>query len=666
MSAVLSCAGVPRGFRGEDLDKRATVLVVDDKQGPRQSIKMILKNQYNVLSAARGGEALKLVDSQGDEIDVVLLDIRMPDTDGISVLREIKNRNPDIEVAMVTAYASVDTAGNALRLGAFDYLQKPFSCESVQEIVLRGVSKRRERRESKKNLRQLLLAKKALIGEHGPPDETAMRTDGILTADMDGRVVMMNRIAEQLTGWEQAEAVGRPLEEVFRIRCGSERIPCTGIARSIVKAGCMVGLTDQSVLVSRSGEEHLISDSGAIVQGIDKEPLGIVVVFRDITESMMMEQELLKAKQMESLGLLAGGIAHDFNNYLTAMLGNITLARRDAEEGTDLATRLSDAEKATLRAKELAQLLLTFSKGGHPVRQPSFLEDILRESAEFALHGSSVTCSYRIPEDLLPAEVDRVQMGQVVSNLVINAVQAMKDSGRISIEAENLPPGQGPDGSREGDRYVRITVRDDGPGIPSDVLPHVFDPYFSTRSEGSGLGLASAYSIVSQHGGTITVSSEPGEGTVFSIYLPATDKAPKREEQTQVTDRERLSGRILVMDDDETVREVAGMMLQLLGCSVEYAREGGEALEAYRMAMSRECPFDAVIMDLTISGGMGGRETIGRLLDIDPDARVLVCSGFTNDPVMADYGEYGFRGMVAKPYSLEELAEALGRVLTVD
>jgi len=645
------------------MDRRATVLVVDDKQGPRESIKMILKNQYNVLSAARGTEALSLVETRGDEIDVVLLDIRMPDSDGISVLREIKQKNPDIEVAMVTAYASVETAGNALRLGAFDYLQKPFSCESVQEIVLRGVTKRQGRRESKKNLQQLLLAKNALLGEHGPSEDSAARTDGILTADMNGRIVMMNRIAEQLTGWEQAEAAGRPLEEVFNICCGTERIPCANIAGSIMRAGCLVGLTKQSVLLSRNGEEYLISDSGAIVQGPNREPIGIVVVFRDITETMMMEQELLKARQLESLGLLAGGIAHDFNNYLTAMLGNITLARREVGEGSDLFRRLVDAEKATLRAKGLAQLLLTFSKGGHPVREPAFLGDLLRESADFALQGSKVTCGFRIAEDLLPAEVDKVQIGQVVSNLIINAVQAMRDSGDILIIAENLAPGEYPNGYRDADRFVCITVQDSGPGIPEDVLPRIFDPYFSTRKEGSGLGLASAYSIVKQHGGTIKVSTVLGEGSRFRIYLPATDKTPKAAEQVRDAVPGRLSGRILVMDDDVPVREVAGMMLQLMGCCVEYAGDGIETLEAYRLAMDQERPFDAVLMDLTITGGMGGREAIGRLLEIDPEARVLVCSGFSNDPVMANHRDYGFRGMVAKPYSLEELAAALHQVL---
>ena len=654
------------GFQGEGMGRKATVLVVDDKQGPRESLKMILKNRYNVLSASRGTEALNLVDTRGEEIDVVLLDIRMPDSDGISVLREIKHRNPDIEVAMVTAYASVDTAGNALRLGAYDYLQKPFSCESVEEIVFRGVTKRQGRRESKKNLQQLLLAKNALMGESCTSEDSAVRTDGILTADMNGRVVMMNRVAEQLTGWERVDAYGRPLEEVFHICCGSERTPCTNIARSIIKAGCIVGLTKQSVLLSRNGEEYLISDSGAIVQGHDQEALGIVVVFRDITETMLMEQEIIRAKQLESLGLLAGGIAHDFNNYLTAMLGNITLARRGVQEGTDLYERLLNAEKATLRAKGLTQRLLTFSKGGHPLRQAVFIGELLKDSAGFALHGSSVTCNFMIVDDLMPVEVDQVQIGQVISNLVINAVQAMPGGGEISLTATNLPPGEFPNGCTEADGFICITIRDSGPGIPDHVLPHVFDPYFSTRKDGSGLGLASAYSIVKQHCGIIKVSSTLGEGSEFKVFLPATSKKPKGTDEIKRAKYERLSGRVLVMDDELPVREVAGMMLQLMGCTVDYAGDGAETLEMYRLAADRDQPFDVVIMDLTIAGGMGGKETIGKLLEIDPAARVVVCSGFSNDPIMANHGDYGFAAMVAKPYRLEELAEALHQALKVD
>jgi two-component system, cell cycle sensor histidine kinase and response regulator CckA len=651
------------GIQGEVMERKATVLVVDDKQGPRESVRMILKNHYNVLSASRGMEALNLVETQGDDIDVVLLDIRMPDTDGISVLREIKRRNPDIEVAMITAYASVETAGNALRLGAFDYLQKPFSCESVEEIVFRGVSKRQGRRESKKNLQQLLLAKNALLGEHSALEGIAVRTDGILTADMNGRVVMMNRIAERLTGWEQAEACGRPLEDVFKICCGSERIPFPHIAQSIITAGCLVGLTKQSVLLSRNGEEYLIADSGAVVQGHDKEALGLVVVFRDITETILMEHEIMRAKQLESLGLLAGGIAHDFNNYLTAMLGNITLARREAKEGTDLCGRLQDAEKATLRAKGLAQLLLTFSKGGNPVKQAAFIGELLKDSAGFALHGSKVTCSFMIADDLLPAEVDKAQIGQVISNLVINAVQAMPEGGEIFITAENLAPGEFPNGSNETGRYICLSVRDTGHGIPDHVLPRIFDPYFSTRKNGSGLGLASAYSIVKQHGGMIKVYSTLGEGSKFRVFLPATDKEPISTEDLQDSGHERLSGRVLVMDDDLPVREVAGMMLQLMGCTVDFAADGAEALEVYSRARDRGQPFSAVIMDLTISGGMGGKETIGRLLEIDPAARVVVCSGLSNDPILADCRKFGFRDAVAKPYRLEELTEVLSRVL---
>jgi PAS domain S-box-containing protein len=645
------------------MEKEARILVADDMEGPRESMRMILKGRYDLLFASDGQEVIQQIEKHGDSIDIVLLDIRMPDNDGITILREIKNLYPDIEVAMITAYASVETAGNALRLGAFDYLQKPFSREQVEGLVARGVSRRQTRRESKKTLQQLLLAKRALLGAGNASHGIETRTDGIITADIDGRVVMMNRVAESLTGWAQSDACGRMLDEVFEIYQGSGRVPCRDIAGSIIRAGCLVGLTDQTVLVSRDGSEHLISDSGAVVHGPDEEPIGILVAFRDTTEKVFTEQELLKARRMESMGILAGGIAHDFNNYVTAILGNISLARVEAKDKSELSSRLLEAEKAALRAGELATQLLSFSKGGSPVRKASSIRELIREASEFAFHGSRVSCGYDIADDLWPVEVDESQIGQVISNLAINAVQSMPEGGEIAISAENLARDMPVSGLARGKRHICISIRDRGHGIPEDILPNIFDPYFSTREGGHGLGLATVYTIVKQHGGKISVSSEIGKGSLFEIYLPAAEEeSPPAVEGVAEEGEAYRGGRVLLMDDERDVREVAGGMLRHAGWTVDFAASGAEALKAYSRAMHQGKPFDIVLMDLTVPGGMGGRETITGLLEIDPSAKVVVSSGYSDDPIMKDYGSFGFKGVLAKPYGIAELTAVLQRV----
>lgn len=648
---------------GGEMEKEARILVADDMEGPRESMRMILKGRYDLLFAADGREVIEQVEKHGDSIDIVLLDIRMPDNDGITILKEIKHLYPDIEVAMITAYASVETAGNALRLGAFDYLQKPFSREQVEGLVARGVSRRQTRRESKKTLQQLLLAKRALLGAGNSSRGIETRTDGIITADIEGKVVMMNRVAESLTGWEQSDACGRMLDEVFEIYQGSGRVPCRDIAGSIIRAGCLVGLTDQTILVSRDGSEHLISDSGVVVHGPDDESIGIMVAFRDTTEKVFTEQELMKAQRMESMGILAGGIAHDFNNYVTAILGNISLARVEAKDDSELSSRLLEAEKAALRAGELATQLLSFSKGGSPVRKASSIGELIKEASEFAFHGSRVSCSYDIADDLWPVEVDESQIGQVISNLAINAVQSMPEGGEIAISAENLTPDMVVSGLARGKRHICISIRDNGHGIPEDILPNIFDPYFSTREGGHGLGLATVYTIVKQHGGKISVSSEIGKGSLFEIYLPVADEESQSAPEGVAEEGGAYrAGRVLLMDDDRDVREVAGSMLRNAGWTVDFAAGGAEALKKYSLATQRGKPFDIVLMDLTVPGGMGGRETITGLLEIDPSAKVVVTSGYSDDPIMKDYRSFGFRGMLAKPYGIAELTTVLQRV----
>ena len=388
-----------------------------------------------------------------------------------------------------------------------------------------------------------------------------------------------------------------------------------------------------------------------------------VKAVRDISERKRMEEELLKARKLESIGVLAGGIAHDFNNFLTAILGNISLIRATTPPDDSRMTGLRDAENACLRAKDLSGQLLTFSKGGAPVKKITALDDIIKESVDFSLRGANVKSQLELDPDLRAADIDAGQISQVINNLVINACQAMPEGGNISVRADNVTVAGADNLSLPAGNYLKISIQDHGIGIRTKHLNKIFDPYFTTKQAGSGLGLASCYSIIKQHNGMITVNSQPDEGTVFVFYLPAADGEEQRSEAKQETLMHRASGKILVMDDEEMVRTVSGALLNKIGYQVEFAADGREAVEKYEKSWKEGSPFDVVIMDLTIPGGMGGKEAMQHLLAINPDVKGIVSSGYANDPVMADFGRYGFSSVVTKPYILQQLSDALAELM---
>ncbi len=384
----------------------------------------------------------------------------------------------------------------------------------------------------------------------------------------------------------------------------------------------------------------------------------VQIVAIDVSERKKMEKELIKAQKIESLGILAGGIAHDFNNILMGILGNIELAIAYSNPETEEYDFLENAHNASIRAKELTQKLLTFSKGGVPLTKSTRLAEIITDSVNFVLSGSSIMCDYSLPADLWPVDIDVVQFRQVIENLTINANQAMPNGGIFSIKAENIHGETMKSLSLCKKKYVKLTIKDQGVGISEKDLQNIFDPYFTTKDGGSGLGLATTYSIVKKHNGLITVESEIGEGSTFSIYIPASDKEPPTGNETE-EEPETGQGKILVMDDDEAVRMVTVQMLARLGFSTVTACNGNETIKLYKAAMESGDPFDGVIIDLTIRGGMGGKETVNRLLKIDPDIKALVSSGYSNNPVMADFQDYGFRGIIKKPFNIRELSESM-------
>jgi len=450
-----------------------------------------------------------------------------------------------------------------------------------------------------------------------------------------------------LTLWDilKEDSLKKVIERVEKMRRG-EAVPALAEYELVTKDNRKLWIMINTKLEYKNGK-----------------PVKATTVCHNITEKKALEQELLKAQKLESLGVLAGGIGHDFNNLLSGIMGNISLAKLEAERGEDIMESLDEALRVSSKASALTQQLLVFSKGGAPVKKAASIAEVLRESIAFTLRGSKVKCEFGITEDLWPVKVDVGQFSQVIHNLVINALQAMSKGGAIKLRASNITLETVADIPLKPGRYVEITIQDQGNGIAPENLPKIFDPYFTTKSKGSGLGLTMSYTIIKRHDGHITVESEVGNGAIFRIFLPATEEVP---EETADTENRAVKGegRILVMDDEEILRKVAERMLLELGYEVACVRDGAEAIEMYKKTKGSEQAFDAVIMDLTIPGGMGGKETIKKLLQIDPKAIVVVSSGYSNDPIMSSYEKYGFQGVVTKPYRIEQLSWVMRDVLS--
>ncbi|MRR07038.1 MAG: PAS domain S-box protein [Deltaproteobacteria bacterium] len=506
------------------------------------------------------------------------------------------------------------------------------------------------------------ITRRKRTGEDLKPSVSLLRAtldataDGILVVDTNGMIVDYNIRFTEL--WRLPEDIIATREDRRALEFVQDQLKNPqGFLETVKELYANPAAESFDVLEFKDGR---VFERSSKAQVIENTAVGRVWSFRDVTSQRKLEEELLKSQKLESLGVLAGGIAHDFNNILTAVMGNISLARMRAEPGDKLDKWLGDAEKATERAKDLTQQLLTFSKGGSPVKRIIALEHAIRDSASFALRGTAVKSVFRCDADLWPVEADEGQMVQVFNNLFINAGQAMSGRGILTIAAANVHVASHDSLLLAAGNYIKITVSDQGAGIPAEHLRRIFDPYFTTKEHGSGLGLAVAYSVIKNHGGLIQVASECGVGTTFTVFLPATDKTVEVAE----TAAELLpagKGRVLLMDDEDIVIVVGSEMLTELGYDVAVARDGAAAVELFAEARGAGKPFAGVVLDLTIPGGMGGKEAIGRIRQLDPTVWVVVSSGYSNDPVMAEFMDYGFNAVVSKPYKVEELGRALQR-----
>jgi two-component system cell cycle sensor histidine kinase/response regulator CckA len=483
--------------------------------------------------------------------------------------------------------------------------------------------------------------------------------DLITVLDSSGNILFESPSIEKLLGYQREELIG---DLVFDYLHPDDRPMAQDAFTRLITAPGTSEMIEIRVL-HRDGSWRIFESIGKSLIDVDK-AVRIIVNSRDSTDRKMLEEDILKAQKLDSLGVLAGGIAHDFNNLITGITANIELARMHVKSNDPMAQILEKAEQASIQAHSLTQQLLTFSRGGEPVMKTVVINDLIREAASFALRGSKAGPTFSLAENLRPIEVDSGQLQQVIHNIVINADQAMPQGGKIMIIGENVSLGDNEVSSLRAGDYVKICIADQGTGIPKEHLAKIFDPYFTTKKHGAGLGLATAYSIIKKHGGIIFADSELGVGTTISLYLPASKKELKTSEETS-TGLRAGHGRILLMDDEAIILDAAGKILQTAGYEVEFAKEGNEAIGLYEKAREAGKPFDLVIMDLTVPGGMGGKETLAKLIELDPRVRAIVSSGYSSDPIMAHYEDYGFLGVIAKPYRVREMAEIVGKVMEV-
>lgn len=481
--------------------------------------------------------------------------------------------------------------------------------------------------------------------------------DAVLTTDINCNILIMNRVAEELTGWTIDEARGKHLPQVLHITGGTAGVNVPNPIISVLKSCEIKELPENAVLVSKNGTERLVTNSVVPIKDSNGNITGTVLVLKDITEKQKLLDSILNSQKLESLGILAGGIAHDFNNLLGGILSNIDLARiKNSDE--NIKKYLEKATNTIDRARGLTRQLLTFARGGDPVKKVFPLCPLIKDTVLFALSGSNIFCQFTIDDNLWQSNIDKVQIEQVVENIVINAIQAMPKGGVIQLTAANLSSWV-PHNNSTGKDFVKISISDTGPGIPEEIITHVFDPFFTTKSKGHGLGLATSYSIISRHGGYLEIESKQNQGSTFNIYLPAAKNNNKSQPNSKKTAAHMGKGTILVMDDDETIRDILSAMLEHLGYSTILAKDGEEALDIFFKNAKSDNPFKAVILDLTVPGGMGGERTVEKIRKTNSTIPVFVSSGYSQDPAISSPENFGFTSSIKKPFQVIELAEML-------
>ncbi|MCP4147454.1 MAG: response regulator [bacterium] len=627
-------------------EENINILLVEDDPGHAKLVRKAFTayhNHFNLDIVSTLREAREYLSQTLPHL--VITDLVLPDGKGAEFLND-DNEKRQYPLVVITGFGDESVAVEMLKAGALDYVVKREASlremPHIAERVLRRWGDIVERKRAEKALAVSEEKFRSLI-------ENA--ADLIVILDKDGTFRYLSPSVVEITGFSGDALMGK---NVFAsLHPDDEKMVDKILTHVRNETGTTLPIPNFRF---HHKDERWVNIEGMATNMLDVPGVeGIVLNGRDVTELRGMEDRLKRMQKLESIGLLAGGIAHDYNNILTVILGHISVAK--ISNDTESCTKsLQEAEKGVFKARELTQQLLTFAEGGAPVKEAASIDELVEEVASFSLRGSNVSLTLDFEENLNAVDVDRGQICQVINNLVINSDQAMPDGGQITIKALNSEMSLGNIYGLAPGKYIKIEIIDQGIGISNRYKEKVFDPYFSTKSQGSGLGLAIVYSIITKHNGYVDLKSTPGKSTTFYFYLPAstTGKIPARHKAHLI----KGEGKILVMDDDESILEVACLLLKTLGYESEVASNGEDAVE-----MIRRQHFDAVIMDLTIPGHMGGKEAAKEIRRFNSNIKLIVSSGYSNAPVMSRYKEFGFNGMLMKPYRLEQLGETMHKTM---
>ena len=624
------------------------ILLVEDHLASRAQLQRLLEHRGHEVTAVGTAEEAE-AELASQKFPFLILDWMLPGKSGLDLCRELRavSEMDEVFILLVTGRSDTSDLKQALEAGANDYLTKPLDLGLLQIRLSVAESRIVVLKERTQARAQLQNALKRMV------DILEKTSDGFFALSSDWKFTYLNNQAEVMLGRSRAELLGQDVRILFPSFVGSvfernyDRVMREQIA------------LDFEANDSRTGKQYY--EVKAYPSGG-----GVSVFFRDVTERRRVEEERFTSSKLESLGTLAGGIAHDLNNILTVISGNIGLAQIEApSDARILLGSLGKAAQAAQHAARLSSQLLTFSKGGAPVKQVGSVTELIRQAVEFSLYGSNLKAELDLPSDLREAEIDRGQVEQVMNALLINAREAMPHGGKIIVSARNidleesggalLPPGH----------YIKVSVADAGEGIDEELAKKIFDPYFTTKPMGSGLGLSISHSIVRKHGGLLHLEDSSSDGSTFAFYLPTAEQQIATGESTASESFFPFRHpRILVMDDEAAIRDLTSQLLGALGYEATTVPDGQEAVRTYESALRKGENFHAVILDATIRGGMGGVATIERLRSLDPNVTAIICSGYSDEAALSEFLAYGFRGALPKPFSREELADVLHRALT--
>ncbi|MGA1867526.1 MAG: PAS domain S-box protein [bacterium] len=632
---------------------------ITERKKAEEELQKSEKKYRTLYSSMNEGVALHkiLYSNTGQPIDYIILDVNQAYETIVGIERvrligknasEIYNSKPP---PYLDIYANVASSGHSTSFETyFSPLDKyliisVFSPEKEQcATVFTDINKRKQ------------MEKALMESEAKYSTLVEQARDGVFIVQ-DKHLQFLNKAMTEITGYTARELIGQPFSHIlaqiskeqisqrYKLRLAGEEVPSCYETKFKCKDKSVKEVEVSLGLIHYHGKPAVMG------------------IARNISERKKIQKELHKAQRLESLGFLAGGIAHDFNNLLTSIMGNLSLAELYSHNGGNVIEVLSKAKKASNQAKMLTQQLLTFSKGGAPIKKVASISSLLKNTASFTLSNSQIKLTLLIPDDLWWIKIDEAQIVQTIHNLIINAEQSMSKGGTITISAENITIGVKDCVPLNDGHYIKISITDEGSGIKEEHLSKIFDPYFTTKPKGTGLGLAITYSIIKNHEGHIIAESEMGVGTTFHIYLPALEKRIFKEPKPKREIVRHSKGNILLMDDYQNLREMIGEMLGYLGYNVKHAKNGYEAIALFKDAKDSPQAFDAVILDLTVPGGVSGEEVMREILQIDPTAKGIVSSGYSNNPVMSKFKQYGFCGVVVKPYGITELSETLDKVI---